>query len=193
MSSRTVWYGIAAVIVIVIVGYGLYSYSNAPKTTPTPTPTPTLTPTSTPTPTPTPTSTPTPTPTSTPTPTPTPTAMNITLYGGMVSATAYGFGFTQDTIKSNPSPTLNLTVGVPVNLTFIVVGNVPHAFKITAEKTMNSPALFGSEAGTSSSPILPGNQVTITFTPTEAGDFYYVCPVPGHIELGMWGYVKISQ
>jgi hypothetical protein len=77
MSSRAVWYGIAAVIIIAIVGYGIYMYYTAPTSSPSPSPTPTATPTPTPTPTtsptPTPTATPTPTPTTTPSPTPTPT------------------------------------------------------------------------------------------------------------------------
>ena len=167
MSSRGVWYGIAAVVIIAIAGYGLYAYFTAPTSTTTPPP---------------------------------PSGngggnvntQNITLFGGEVSASVYGWGLTKSTLKS-PGPTLNLTVGTPVHISMTVVGSIPHAFAIYSTNSVSSSVLFNSEIGTASNPLISGETKSVTFTPTEAGTFYYICPVPGHSDLGMWGEVKVTQ
>ena len=38
-----------------------------------------------------------------------------------------------------------------------------------------------------------GGSGSVTFTPTQTGNFYYVCTFPGHIALGMWGNVKVTS
>ncbi len=176
----------------------------APTPTPTPTPTPPTpspTPTVTPTPTapsPTPTLTPIPTATATvmPTPTPTPTAtpsptaspgqpVNIQLY-----ASEYTFGFAQNALTS-PGPTLNLQVGDVVTVTMTNVGNMPHSWAVTTSNT-GGTVLFGAAIGSASSGIQPGQTASDTFTVTQAGNFFYICPIPGHAQLGMWGNVVVT-
>ncbi|HIQ29654.1 MAG TPA: hypothetical protein EYH45_03720, partial [Candidatus Caldiarchaeum subterraneum] len=55
------------------------------------------------------------------------------------------------------------------------------------EKRFDAEPLWGVQLGTPTRPVGPGEERTITFTPNRAGEYYYVCQVPGHIELGMWG------
>ncbi len=124
-------------------------------------------------------------------PPPTGNATSITIYGGEVSASIYGFGFTASNLTS-PGPTLNLTVGSVYKLTFVDVGQFPHAIVI---KMANSPAattLWNAYVGTASNPLVNGQSGSVTFTPDQSGTFYYLCPVPGHDDLGMWGLVKVT-
>jgi len=40
--------------------------------------------------------------------------------------------------------------------------------------------------------IIPGGgNATITFIPTQAGNYYYICQVVGHFAAGMWGIVTV--
>jgi len=114
----------------------------------------------------------------------------LTLYAGEVSSAAYGFGNSASTIQSNPGPTLTLKVGTTYTMTVHNVGAMPHSWEITSEKSTGS-ALFGAQIGTTST-IQPGASGSVTFTPNQAGSFFYVCVVPGHIALGMWGNVVVN-
>jgi nitrite reductase (NO-forming) len=51
--------------------------------------------------------------------------------------------------------------------------------------------LFNAEIGANSY-LEPGQKGTVIFTPNNAGSFYYICPVPGHAELGMFGSIVIT-
>ena len=114
----------------------------------------------------------------------------LTLYAGEVSSAQYGFGNSASTITSNPGPTLNLKVGTTYTMTVHNVGAMPHAWEITSDKAVGS-ALFGAEIDVTSY-IQPGGSGSVTFTPDQAGNFYYICPVPGHIDFGMWGNVVVT-
>lgn len=70
------------------------------------------------------------------------------------------------------------------------VASIPHSWEIVATKAVGTP-LFG--AGIDVDNYIPAGQSgSVTFTPDQTGNFYYVCTVPGHIALGMWGDVEIS-
>ena len=123
------------------------------------------------------------------------TTVDITLYGGPVSSGAadvYGFGNTADNITS-PGPTLTLHDGDVVTVTFHNVDNsLSHSFAVTAGKTDSAMVLFNSE-------INPGTYVpsggtgTVTFTVSDnIGNYYYICKVPGHVDLGMWSQCIIE-
>jgi uncharacterized cupredoxin-like copper-binding protein len=115
--------------------------------------------------------------------------VNIVLYEGEISTTKYGFGNT--TTLTSPGPTIRFNTTDVVNITVVNIGAMPHAFAITATPKTGSPVLFNAEIG-STSYLQPGKQGTVIFTPNNAGSFFYVCPVPGHPELGMYGAVVIS-
>ena len=53
--------------------------------------------------------------------------------------------------------------------------------------------LFNAEIGSASNPLQPGQKGSVIFTPNNAGStFYYICPISGHAEAGMYGSVIIS-
>ena len=119
-------------------------------------------------------------------------AGEITIYGGEIEATKYGFGFSKDKLTS-PGPDIRVKVGTIVKIVFKNVGNLPHTLAITEEKKFDAEPLWGVQLGTATKPVGVGEERSITFTPNRAGEFYYVCQVPGHIQLGMWGKVIAEE
>jgi plastocyanin len=187
-ESNIGWYVAAVVVTVVIIAIGILSYELSlplanPSTSPSPTPSPT------PSATPTPATSPTPTPTTSPSGTPT----ALTLYAGSVTSGSgtYGYGNSSSNIVS-PGPTLTLKVGTTYTMTVYNVANIPHSWEIVSTKAISSSPLFG--AGIDITNFIPaGGSGSITFTPDQAGNFYYVCTVPGHIDLGMWGNVVVTS
>jgi uncharacterized cupredoxin-like copper-binding protein len=113
----------------------------------------------------------------------------LTMYAGEITTASYGFGNTAATITS-PGPTITLKEGTSYTMTVTNSGTMPHAWEITRDKT-TSTVLFGAQIDPTSY-ISPGSSGSVTFTPTEVGTFYYICPVPGHVALGMWGAVIVT-
>jgi uncharacterized cupredoxin-like copper-binding protein len=189
-KSNTGWYIAAVVIVVIIIVVGVLSYEltlpKNPSTSPTPSPTPTVSPTPTPATSPTPSTSPT----ASPSPSPAGT-IDLTLYAGSVSSSTFGFGDTANTIQS-PGPTLNLKNGQTYNMTvYNVASNLSHSWEIVSTKAVSESPMFGAGIDIDTY-IQPGGSGSVTFTPDQTGSFYYVCTVPGHIELGMWGTVEIT-
>lgn len=116
--------------------------------------------------------------------------VNIVLYEGEITPTKYGFG-NSSTLLTSPGPTIRFNLSDVVNITVVNVGTMPHAFEITTAPKTGSTLLFNAQIGQSSY-LEPGQKGTIVFAPTNAGSFYYICPVPGHAELGMYGAVVIT-
>jgi len=114
----------------------------------------------------------------------------LTLYAGEVSSSVYGFGNTSDSIVS-PAPTLTLKQGTTYTMTVHNVGVMPHAWEITNQKATGSTVLFNARIA-STSYLAPGASGSVTFTPNQTGSFFYICPVPGHVDLGMWGVVTVN-
>jgi len=117
--------------------------------------------------------------------------VTVTLYAGEINTNLYGFGYSATSITS-PGPTLTFKVGDVVEVTLHNAGTFPHSFEINTQNTTKGQVLFNSEINPGVY-IQSGQTGSIVFKVTEAGDFYYLCPVPGHAELGMWGPVKITS
>jgi uncharacterized cupredoxin-like copper-binding protein len=116
--------------------------------------------------------------------------VNIVLYEGEIAPTKYGFG-NSSTLLTSPGPTLRFNMSDVVNITVVNAGKMPHAFEITNAPKTGATVLFNAEIGASSY-LEPGQKGTVIFTPNNAGSFYYICPVPGHAELGMYGSVVVT-
>ena len=82
-------------------------------------------------------------------------------------------------------------MGTTYTITVYNVANIPHSWEMVSTKTVSDTPLFGAGIGVTNY-ISPGSSGTVTFTPDQTGNFYYVCTVPGHITLGMWGNVVVS-
>jgi uncharacterized cupredoxin-like copper-binding protein len=180
------WYVAAVVVIVIIIVVGVLAYElTLPQASPSPSPSPTASPT--PSVTPTPGTSPTPTPTSTPSG----TTIDLTLYAGSVSTSTFGYGDTANSIQS-PGPTLNLKSGQTYKMTVHnVATNLAHSWEIVSTKAVSQSPMFGAGIDINTY-IQPGQSGSVTFTPDQTGSFYYVCTVPGHIELGMWGTVEIT-
>jgi plastocyanin len=118
---------------------------------------------------------------------------SITLYAGSVNSGSgtYGFGTSASKITS-PGPTLNLVEGTTYTITVNnVATDMTHSFEIVSTKAISPTPLFN--AGIDITNFIPASSSgQVTFTPTQTGNFYYVCTVPAHISLGMWGNVVVS-
>jgi plastocyanin len=77
-------------------------------------------------------------------------------------------------------------------MTVYNVASIPHSWEIVSTKAISSSPMFG--AGIDITNFIPaGSSASVTFTPDQTGNFYYVCTVPGHITLGMWGNVVVTS
>jgi FtsP/CotA-like multicopper oxidase with cupredoxin domain len=118
--------------------------------------------------------------------------VNVTLYAGEFSATKYGFGLSPNNITS-PGPTLRFKTSDIVNLTLVNAGQVPHAFAMTNAPRTGASVLFNAQVASSSNPLSPGQSRSTTFAPNSPSSlYYYICPVPGHSELGMYGSCVVT-
>jgi uncharacterized cupredoxin-like copper-binding protein len=115
----------------------------------------------------------------------------ITLYAGETNEGKLGFG-TSATNLTSPGPTLRLKTTDIVSITVVNVGKMPHAFEVTSMPQTGATLLFNAQIGSGSNPLAPGTSGTIVFAPGNAGTFYYICPVPGHAESGMYGAVVVT-
>jgi uncharacterized cupredoxin-like copper-binding protein len=121
------------------------------------------------------------------------TSTNLTLYAGELSTGAYGFGNSASSITS-PGPTLNLVEGTTYNMTVYNVSHMSmdHSWEIVSSEAVSTSPLWGAGIAVSTY-LAPGASGSVTFTPTQTGNFYYVCTFPGHIALGMWGKVVVKS
>ena len=74
--------------------------------------------------------------------------------------------------------TLNAKVAQPVKLTYINQGSIDHAFKI--------------DGIVDEYQVKPGQTHVFQFTPTQAGQFKFVCAMPGHEPAGMVGILVVE-
>ncbi len=123
-------------------------------------------------------------------PAPSGNVIQLTLYEGEISSSSYGFG-SSSTSLTTPGPTLTFNMSQTYKMTVNNVGALPHSWAITAQQSSTSAPLFNSAINPGTY-IAPGQSGSVTFTPNQSGNFYYVCPVAGHSDLGMWGNVVIN-
>ena len=114
-----------------------------------------------------------------------------TLYAGQVSLTVYGFGNSATDIIS-PGPTLNFTVGEIVNMTVYNVGSMGHNWALVNDNATSAKVLFSAQIDGGSLPIPVNETGSVIFKVTKPGNYYYICQVLGHVQLGMWGNVVIN-
>ncbi len=126
----------------------------------------------------------------TPKPLPPPNVF-VTLYAGQVSLIVYGFGNSSTSITA-PGPTLTFIVGDVVNMTVINVGTMPHNWALTTTNQTSAKVLFGAQIDSGAVPIEVNQTGSVIFKVTKSGNYNYICQVPGHVTLGMWGNVVIN-
>lgn len=98
----------------------------------------------------------------------------------------FGFGLEGQSISS-PGPTTKVKVGEDVRVRLINRGASFHSFAVVAEKKEKSPALFGAAIASASRPLPPNGDGSVVFKADKSGSYFYICTVPGHVLLGMYG------
>lgn len=112
----------------------------------------------------------------------------LTIYEGEITATAYGFGNTSSSLTSNPGPTITLTAGQTYTMTVYNVGTMQHNWAIVDSKSSSANVLWGAVT----SPTNAGSSAQVTFKAGSAGSYFYICQIPGHVALGLWGTVTVN-
>ncbi len=120
--------------------------------------------------------------------------VTIQLYEGEIKVngqTHGAFSFSQNNLTS-PGPTLNFKVGDVVKVTVNNVGTIAHNWAIVTDKSSPNSVVFTAQIQSGSNPISPGSSGSVTFKADKAGTYNYICQVPGHVDLGMYGTVVVS-
>jgi len=85
------------------------------------------------------------------------------------------------------NPEFVVKSGDTVTFTATNKGKGFHAFGIVSSPDDFGNPLWGSEIGAATAPLKPGESGKSTFTAGAPGQYYYICIVPGHAQLGMQG------
>ncbi len=86
-----------------------------------------------------------------------------------------------------------MSVGEKVVFNVVNDGRSFHSFGVTANDEGFSGIIAGSDIGSASNPLKPGEGGTSEFIAGEEGIFYYICTVPGHREQGMVGQIIVGN
>ena len=90
------------------------------------------------------------------------------------------------------NPTINMNVGDTVEFNVVNDGVSFHSFGVTKDTEGFGGLVPGSEVGSPSNPLKPGEGGSAKFIAGEEGTYYYICSVPGHREQGMVGEIIIG-
>lgn len=93
---------------------------------------------------------------------------------------------------SDRNPDIHVHVGDKIQFHITNAGKSFHAFAVTASKEGPGPAIEGTTVGTADQPMKPKETGEATFVPSQPGEYYYICAVPGHRELGMEGKIEVA-
>jgi len=63
-----------------------------------------------------------------------------------------------------------------------------HSWAIVDAKSTTANVLWTA----ATSGIDPGATSQVTFKAGSAGSYFYICQVPGHVALGLWGTVTVN-
>ncbi len=101
-----------------------------------------------------------------------------------------------NTLPGEPdhNPTIYMNVGdkIVFNVDSLKAKSF-HAFGVTANDEGFSGLVAGSDIGSASNPLKPGESGTSEFIAGEEGIYYYICTVPGHREQGMVGQIIVGD
>ena len=95
--------------------------------------------------------------------------------------------------EEGSNPTIEANVGDKIVFNVDNGGKSFHSFGVTAQEEGFSGIIPGTEIGSASNPLKPGEAGTSEFVPSEPGTYYYICTVPGHREQGMVGQIIVTE
>ena len=87
---------------------------------------------------------------------------------------------------------LTATVDEEVTIEFENTGALEHTFTIDEISADDVTEEYQGDEADIDVVLQPGESGTLSFTPTEAGEFEFYCTVPGHREAGMVGTLTVE-
>ena len=103
------------------------------------------------------------------------------------------YGFNAPLGQTGANPEVDANVGDKIVFDVTNGGKTFHAFAVTDSESGPGPAIEGTTIGTADNPMKPGAEGKVTFIPAKAGEYYYICAVPGHREQGMEGKILVKE
>ena len=94
--------------------------------------------------------------------------------------------------ESDNNPVVNMNVGDTVVFNVDNGGVSFHSFGVTKGTEGVTGIIAGSEIGSMSSALKPGESDSSEFVAGEEGTYYYICTIPGHREQGMVGEIIVG-
>jgi len=95
--------------------------------------------------------------------------------------------------ESGHNPSIHMSVGDKVVFNVDNAGISFHSFGVTSNDEGLAGIVAGSDIGSASNPLKPGESGTSEFIAGEEGIYYYICTVPGHREQGMVGQIIVGD
>ena len=95
--------------------------------------------------------------------------------------------------EADHNPTIHMNVGDEIGFSVINDGKSFHSFGVTKADEGFAGIIPGSEIGSASNPLKPGEGGESQFIAGEEGIYYYICTVPGHREQGMVGQIIVGD
>ena len=91
------------------------------------------------------------------------------------------------------NPTITAEIGDKIIFNVKNAGKSFHALGVTQEAEGFGGIIPGSDVGSASNPLKPGEGGQSEFIPGKEGVYYYICTVPGHREQGMVGQIVVGD
>lgn len=88
--------------------------------------------------------------------------------------------------------TIEVEVGETIEFVLVNDGNAQHEFSIGQGHEHHSGMEHGAATG-STGAVDPGDEETLVWTFTEAGEIQFACHIAGHDEQGMTGTLTVSE
>ena len=94
--------------------------------------------------------------------------------------------------EEGSNPTIHVNVGDKIIFNVVNDGRSFHSFGVTKDAEGYGGIIAGSEIASPNNPLKSGEGGTSEFVAGEEGTYYYICTVPGHRELGMFGEIIVA-
>lgn len=124
----------------------------------------------------------------------TPTGRTVEITKTFVeSADFRSLGFDKVAGQQYANPDIVVDVGDKVIITAINGGKLPHAFGVVSNPDDPNTVVFDARVKSANDPLLKGEQGIVEFIPNKAGEFFYICLIPGHAAQGMQGKFVVEE
>ncbi|MEM2112853.1 MAG: plastocyanin/azurin family copper-binding protein [Candidatus Nitrosocaldus sp.] len=97
------------------------------------------------------------------------------------------------TMNGEVNPEIRVKAGSAITIHIKNNGVMPHSFGIVRDASNVNSVVFNASVGSATQFLLANQEGSVTFTPDKPGEYYYICLVAGHADLGMKGKFIVEQ